>query len=201
MNLAGFEYIFKKGTSSRTLLLLHGTGGNERNMIPLGESLDAEANLLSVRGNVMENGMLRFFRRESPGVFDMKDLEARTKELFKFLEEAAKVHELPLTDIIGVGYSNGANVLLYSITQGHKLGSYILLRPMSAAITENEMDLTDMRIFIAVGLLDEMTPPKDYKIIEQALKRAQADVTTYTSNAGHGLTQEDISAARDWLTV
>ncbi len=201
MHLAGFEYEFRKGSTARTLLLLHGTGGNEKNMIPLGEQLDSDANLLSVRGNVMENGMLRFFRRESPGVFDMKDLESRTKELFKFLDEAVRVHELSRSDLVGVGYSNGANILLYALLQGHPLPALILLRPMSASIVETSPDLKGTRAFVAVGLQDEMAPSADYKKIERTLLEASVDLTLSAIDAGHALTRTDIDAAKEWLAT
>src|SRR5690625_3537462 len=106
------KHIFKKGNdrAKATLLLLHGTGGTERDLLPLAEKVDPDANVLSVRGNVLENGMPRFFRRLSEGVFDEEDLISRTKELNEFLDKAAEEDDFDRNNIIAIGYSNGANI-------------------------------------------------------------------------------------------
>ncbi len=121
-----FLHEFVPGNSSRTLLLLHGTGGNERDLLPLGRELDPNASLLSPRGKILENGMPRFFRRLAEGVFDLEDLKTRTNELADFVAAAARHYKLDADHIVGVGYSNGANIA----------ASMLLLRPeiMHAAI-------------------------------------------------------------------
>ena len=121
-----FLHEFVPGNSSRTLLLLHGTGGNERDLLPLGRELDPNASLLSPRGKILENGMPRFFRRLAEGVFDLEDLKTRTNELANFVAAAARHYKLDADHIVGVGYSNGANIA----------ASMLLLRPeiMHAAI-------------------------------------------------------------------
>src|SRR5216117_4429161 len=105
-----FIHEFVPGTSDRTLLLLHGTGGNERDLIPLGRELDPNAALLSPRGKILENGMPRFFRRLAEGVFDVEDLKQRTNELTDFITVAAARYKLAAHEIVAVGYSNGANI-------------------------------------------------------------------------------------------
>src|SRR4029077_1658625 len=114
-----FLHEFVPGTSERTLLLLHGTGGNERDLIPLGRELDPNASLLSPRGKVLENGMPRFFRRLAEGVFDLEDLKERTHELADFVVSAAAHYKIDIKNITAVGYSNGANIA----------ASMLLLRP------------------------------------------------------------------------
>src|SRR6476659_6247575 len=106
------KHIFNKGQdpTKPTLLLLHGTGGNELDLLPLAGRIDDEANVLSVRGNVLENGMPRFFRRLAEGIFDEEDLIFRTKELNEFLDEAAKEYKFDRNNIVAIGYSNGANI-------------------------------------------------------------------------------------------
>src|SRR5690625_1592958 len=106
------KHIFQKGNdpSKPTLLLLHGTGGTEQDLLPLSENIDPDANILSVRGNVSENGMPRFFRRLAEGVFDEEDLIFRTKELNEFLDEAAETYGFDRDQVVAVGYSNGANI-------------------------------------------------------------------------------------------
>src|SRR5207245_11080511 len=105
-----FIHEFVPGSSKRTLLLLHGTGGNERDLIPLGRELDPNAALLSPRGKVLENGMPRFFRRIAEGMFDLEDLKYRTHELADFVTTAAKRYEIDTKNVIATGYSNGANI-------------------------------------------------------------------------------------------
>src|SRR5678815_3087091 len=121
-----FIHAFVPGSSQRTLLLLHGTGGNERDLIPLGRELDPNAALLSPRGKVLENGMPRFFRRLAEGVFDLEDLKTRTNELADFVAAAAQHYGFASDNVVAVGYSNGANIA----------ASMLLLRPeiMNAAI-------------------------------------------------------------------
>src|SRR5213075_1240549 len=114
-----FVHEFVRGTSDRTLLLLHGTGGNERDLIPLGRELDPSAALLSPRGKVLENGMPRFFRRLAEGVFDLQDLKYRTNELAYFVTAAAQHYGFATDQLVAVGYSNGANIV----------ASMLLLRP------------------------------------------------------------------------
>src|ERR1044071_3733887 len=114
-----FIHEFVPGSSSRTLLLLHGTGGNERDLILLGRELDANAALLSPRGKVLENGRPRFFRRLAEGVFDLEDLKYRANELADFVSDASKTYDFDLQHVIAVGYSNGANIA----------GSMLLIRP------------------------------------------------------------------------
>src|SRR5437016_13061552 len=104
-----FIHEFVPGKSERTLLLLHGTGGNERDLIPLGHELDPNAALLSPRGKVLENRMPRFFRRLAEGVFDLEDLQKRTHVLAEFVIAAARHYEIDIKNIVAVGYSNGAN--------------------------------------------------------------------------------------------
>src|SRR5947208_14795493 len=105
-----FLHEFVPGHSNRTLLLLHGTGGNERDLIPLGRELDPNGSLLSPRGKILENGMPRFFRRLAEGVFDLEDLKTRTLELADFDTASARHYKLAANHIVGVGYSNGANI-------------------------------------------------------------------------------------------
>ena len=114
-----FIHEFVPGSSSRTLLLLHGTGGNEGDLIPLGRELDPNASLLSPRGKILENGVPRFFRRLAEGVFDLEDLKYRTNELADFVMAAAQHYGFAADQLMSVGYSNGANIA----------ASMLLLRP------------------------------------------------------------------------
>jgi predicted esterase len=195
-----FIHEFIPGSSSRTLLLLHGTGGNERDLIPLGRELDPNTALLGPRGKVLENGMPRFFRRLAEGVFDLEDLKMRTNELADFVTAAARHYKLASDHIVGVGYSNGANIA----------GSMLLLRPeiMHAAILFRAMvplipdklpDLSSVRVWIGAGDQDPIVPASETKRLAELLRRASADVTIRFAKAGHGLTNDDLEVARHWL--
>src|SRR6266446_2096623 len=138
-----FIHDFVPGSSNRTLLLLHGTGGNERDLIPLGRELDPNASLLSPRGKVLENGMPRFFRRLAEGVFDLDDLRKRTLELADFVASAAQHYEIDIKRIVGIGYSNGANILAsILLLRPEILSAAILLRVMVPLVPKTTPDLS-----------------------------------------------------------
>src|SRR6266542_6119784 len=133
-----FIHEFVPGTSHWTLLLLHGTGGNERDLIPLGRELDPNASLLSPRGKILENGMPRFFRRLAEGVFDLEDLKQRTNELADFVGRAAQHYKLAADQIVAVGYSNGANIAASMLLlRPEILHAAILFRTMVPLVPEN----------------------------------------------------------------
>src|SRR5690625_1495254 len=145
------KHIFQQGkdASKPTLLLLHGTGGTEQDLLSLAQKVDPDANVLSVRGNVSENGMPRFFRRIAEGVFDEEDLIFRTKELYEFLDEAAQKYGFDRNNIIAVGYSNGANIaasLLFHYEDA--LAGAILYHPMVPRRGIELSDLTGKSVFI-----------------------------------------------------
>lgn len=104
------KHIYQAGTNDVTLLLLHGTGGNEFDLLPLAKHIDPNANVLSVRGNVLEYGMPRFFKRLAMGVFDMDSLAEETEALYQFVDDASKQYNFNRANVIPVGYSNGANI-------------------------------------------------------------------------------------------
>src|SRR5213079_1286001 len=144
-----FIYEFVPRSSKRTLLLLHGTGGNERDLIPLGHDLDPNASLLSPRGKVLENGMPRFFRRLAEGVFDLEDLQKRTHELADFVVSAAAHYKIDINGVVAVGYSNGANIAAsLLLLRPEILSAAILFRAMVPLIPEKPPDLGSKSIFM-----------------------------------------------------
>jgi predicted esterase len=195
-----FIHEFVPGGSNRTLLLLHGTGGNERDLIPLGRELDPHAALLSPRGKVLENGMPRFFRRLAEGVFDLEDLKKRTNELADFVSSAAERYEIDMKRIVAVGYSNGANIAANMLLlRPEILHAAILFRAMLPLVPDKLPDLSSVRVWIGAGDEDPVVPPAETKRLVELLRRAGADVTIHFASASHGLTNADVEAARTWL--
>jgi predicted esterase len=195
-----FVHEFVPGNSLRTLLLLHGTGGNERDLIPLGRELDPNAALLSPWGKVRENGMPRFFRRLAEGVFDLEDLRFRTNELADFVTAAAQHYGFALGKVVAVGYSNGANIAASMLLlRPEIMNAAILFRAMVPLIPENLPDLSSVNVWIGEGDQDPIVPVSEAKSLADLLRRARADVTIRFAKAGHGLTNDDLEAAREWL--
>jgi predicted esterase len=195
-----FIHEFVPGTSNRTLLLLHGTGGNERDLIPLGRELDPRVALLSPRGKVLENGMPRFFRRLAEGVFDLEDLKKRTNELADFVATAAQHYGFPRDNVVAVGYSNGANIAASMLLlRPEILSAAILFRAMVPLVPDTRPDLSSVRVWIGAGSYDPIVPTSDTKRLAELLRSAGADVTMRHFQAGHELTAADVEGAREWL--
>lgn len=200
MKSTDFIHTFVPGTSARTLLLLHGTGGTENDLVPLGRSLDPAAALLSPRGKVLENGMPRFFRRLAEGVFDEEDLVRRTHELAAFLESAAAQYGFDPGHLVAVGYSNGANIaggLL--LLRPETLSGAALLRPMVPLVPPTMPNLGGKPVLIAAGRQDPIVPAEEAGTLATLLREAGAAVTTSFEDAGHGLTQQTVETTRSWL--
>lgn len=195
-----FIHEFVPGTSGRTLLLLHGTGGNERDLLPFGRALDSAAALLSPRGKVLENGMPRFFRRLAEGVFDLEDLKKRTHELADFVVSAAQHYKFAPDQLVAVGYSNGANIAASMLLlRPEILGAAVLFRAMVPLVPENLPDLLAVRVWIGAGNQDPIIPAAETQRLVDLLRNARADVTLRFFDAGHALTSGEIEIARDWL--
>jgi len=195
------KHVFQKGkdTSKPVLLLLHGTGGNELDLLPLAERIDPKASVLSVRGNVLENGMPRFFRRLAEGIFDEEDLVFRTKELNEFLNEAAKTYEFDRDNIVAVGYSNGANIaasLLFHYENALK--GAILHHPMVPRRGIELPNLVEKVVFIAAGTNDPICSPSESEELMMLLENANANVTMHWENRGHQLTIGEVEKATEW---
>jgi phospholipase/carboxylesterase len=185
-----------------TLLLLHGTGGNEHDLIPLGRELYARAAILSPRGKVLESGMPRFFRRLAEGVFDIEDLKFRTHELADFVEKASKAYGFDLRHLVSIGYSNGANIASsLLLIRPEIISSAVLFRAMVPLIPEKLANLTGKNIFIGAGQYDPIVPREQTETLFGFFKKAGANVVLhFQQNSGHELGYNEISAAKDWLS-
>src|SRR5438067_6445629 len=183
-----FIHEFVPGKSERTLLLLHGTGGNERDLIPLGHELDPNAALLSPRGKVVENRMPRFFRRLAEGVFDLEDLKIRTNELADFVAAAAQHYGFASDNVIAVGYSNGANIAASMLlVRPEILHGAVLFRAMVPLVPENLPDLSSLQVWIGAGSGDPIIPTSETQRLVELVRSVGADGTRRSSNASPGL--------------
>jgi predicted esterase len=198
---AQFIHQFIPGVAgSPTLLLLHGTGGDETDLLGLGRSLDSDAALLSPRGKVLEQGMPRFFRRLAAGVFDRADLIRRTDELADFVADAATRYGFDSRGVIAVGFSNGANIAASMLLlRPETLAAAALFRPMVPLTPETLPDLARLPIFIGSGRQDPIVPVAEAEQLAALLRHAGAAVTMHWETGGHGLTQGDLDAAREWM--
>ncbi|PCF34081.1 carboxylesterase [Staphylococcus delphini] len=194
------EHIFKQGDSSKpTFVLLHGTGGNEHDLLPVAEMLDPSYNVLGVRGNVSENGMNRFFKRHGEGQYDVEDLKFRTTELHEFLESAAEQYHFDLDQVVLVGFSNGSNMaisLMLNEAMPYKKG--LLFAPLYPLDVPEDLDLSNQSVYLSMGKNDPMVPVEASEYVRRIFKDRGADVTEYWVNS-HELTQDTVLAAKETL--
>ena len=185
-----------------TLLLLHGTGGNEQDLIPLGRELYPRAAILSPRGKVLESGMPRFFRRLAEGVFDIEDLKYRTHELADFVEKASKVYGFDLRYVISIGYSNGANMASsLLLLSSEVMSSAVLFRAMIPFMPEKVPNLSMKNIFLGAGENDPIVPREQTEMLFRLFKKARANVVLHwQKNSGHQLGYDEVPAAKEWLS-
>jgi phospholipase/carboxylesterase len=195
-----FIHKFVPGRSGRTLVLLHGTGGTESDLLGLGGALDPDAGLLSLRGKVLENGMPRFFRRLAEGVFDEADLIFRAHELADFIQVAAEHYAFGQDKAIAVGYSNGANIAGgILLLRPETFQGAALLRAMVPLVPENLPELKGAPVLVAAGNHDPIIPVENARELVALLRRSGADVTAFFENASHGLTETTVATTQRWL--
>ena len=198
----GFVHVFQAGpalASAPTLLLLHGTGGDEHDMLPLGR-LRPDANVLSPRGPVLENGQARFFRRFAEGVFDVEDLRRRAGDLAAFVTAAAGAYGFDPARVYAMGFSNGANIAsAVALLHPGVLRGAVLLRAQVPLEPDPIPALTDFRVLISNGETDPLVSAAESQRLAKLLQRAGADVQLHWQPAGHHLMPTDFNAARAWL--
>jgi predicted esterase len=201
-NDLGFVHVFvpAEKPNSPTLLLLHGTGGDERDLLGLGRELWPGAALLSVRGKVLENGMPRFFRRFAEGVFDVDDLKARTNELAEFIDLAAEHYGFSKRHLVVVGYSNGANIAAsLMFLHPHYLAAGVLFRAQVPFTPDLVRNFSELSVFLAGGMRDTIVPHDQTEQLAAILENGQADVSLFWHRGGHELGNDDKDAAKTWL--
>ncbi|OAB44628.1 alpha/beta hydrolase [Paenibacillus antarcticus] len=197
------KHIFKQGSdvSAPTLVLFHGTGGTEEDLMPIGQMISPSSSILSVRGNVLENGMPRFFRRLAEGVFDEVDLVNRTQEVYAFLDEASEKYGIDRRNMVAIGYSNGANIagsLLFHYEDAFK--GAILHHPMVPLRNKELPDLSCIPVFIGAGRNDMMCPAQESEDLKALLVGAGSVTDLHWENNGHQLSRTEIDAAGEWFS-
>ncbi len=194
------RFIPATGEEKRTLLLLHGTGGDENNLVPLGDAILPGAAILSPRGRISENGMPRFFRRFAEGVFDLDNLREETNALADFVAASAKEYGFDPGKVVAAGFSNGANIAsTVMLLRPETLSEGVLIRAMVTLEDAQPTGLEGKRVFLASGRFDGMVPTENANQLADQLRSGGAEVTHYWAEAGHNLTREEIDAIRDWL--
>jgi predicted esterase len=196
-----FIYRFEPGSKGGpTMLLLHGTGGNETDLIQFSRVIAPYSNLLSPRGKVLENGMPRFFKRIAHGVFDLQDLKFRAEELLEFIKASAKKYDFDPENVIAIGYSNGANIAAtLLLLHERSLAGGILFRPMMTLVPEKVPDLSRCKILICTGDHDSMIDPAKTSELIAFFQIARAKVSVHHHPGGHELGRDDFEAAKKWF--
>jgi phospholipase/carboxylesterase len=201
----GFIHRFvpvQDSASGETLVVLHGTGGDENDLIGIGKAVAPGAAILSPRGNVLENGAPRFFRRLAEGVFEPKEVRSRAEELARFIRAAVTTYRLDPARVFALGYSNGANVAstVMFVEPGILRGA-ILFRPMLVYEPTVKNDLSGSAVFISAGRMDPIVPTASLEQLVELFESAHAEVTLKWQLVGHNLVPSEVSEAADWLTL
>ncbi len=200
MTTHDFHHRYLPGPSGRTLLLLHGTGGDEDSLLPLGRALDPDAGVLAPRGRVLEGRMPRYFRRLAEGVFDLEDLHRRTGELAGFIRAAAREYGFAPERLTAVGFSNGANIAAsLLLSDPTVLPAAILLRAMVPFEPATVPRLAGHRIWIGAGRTDPIVSPEHGERLATLFRSGGAEVVLDWREAGHNLVPEEVAAAAQWL--
>ena len=193
----------RAGTADeRTVLLLHGTGGTQSDLLELGANVAPGLRLLGVRGQVLEAGMPRFFRRLREGVFDEADIIRRAADLAAFIPEAAVAYGFDPTKVVALGHSNGANIAAaLMLLHPGALSGGALLRTMVPLVPATLPSLRGTRVLMAEGEVDPIIPRENAERLAAMLTSAGADVTLHWEPTGHGLTQADVAVTKKWLAA
>ena len=194
-------HIFKEGKKgSPVFVVLHGTGGTEHDLIPLAELLNSDYSILSIRGNVQEGGMNRYFKRHGEGQYDMEDLEFRGQELLDFIKESAEKYDFKTEDAIPIGFSNGSNIAINMMLRDEAdFKKALLFAPLYPVdLSDNNKDLNDAKVFLSLGKGDPIVPEAESEKVVEIFKERGADVK-YSWVNGHSLPQEVAQEAREWL--
>lgn len=187
-------HIIKEGTNNKVMFLLHGTGGNERDLLSIAQAIDADATHVGIRGNVEELGMLRYFARLSDGSFDARSLAKETYTLHKTILEIIEKNDWNEKELSVLGYSNGANIM-QSMMKEFELpfDTYYLLHPSTTRVLDPFLSQKG-RVFVSTGANDPYISTEAFHEIERQLKDASIQTEIFRHEQGHSLTQEELMA-------
>lgn len=193
-------YYDEKPNSSKNLLLLHGTGGDEYSLVDIARYLDDSSRILSFRGNIQENGMNRYFKRNGLNQFDIESLEKETDFLYEEIKKVSAEKNIPLESWVLVGYSNGANIAAHLLLEREtELTKGIFFHPISLGVHTKTTALSDKNVWISYGENDPTVNQPDLEELITAFYDRDADVTIAKTTMGHQIIQEEVDAAKNWL--
>lgn len=196
-----FEHVFIDNQVEQTLFLLHGTGGDERDLLPLTDGLGDRFNLVGLRGNVNERGMWRFFARSEPGVFDEESIRVEADKLQRFVSVWRREQGLGVEQTVFLGYSNGANMILaLALLHPDALARAVVLHPMLPMDTGGDLDLSGMSFLVTYGERDRMIDPAEGRQVVKVLEEARAAVEVVSHAGGHEIRREEVEAVEVFLT-
>ena len=200
--LADFEHVYMPGKIPATVLLLHGTGGDEKDLIPVGRGLAPGAALLSPRGKVLEHGAPRFFSRIAPGVFDEKEVRSRAAELAAWIHDAVVHYQIDATKLYALGYSNGANIATaVMLLHPGTIAGAALLRPMQVITPDPLPQLHGAPVLISAGQHDPTVHVSDAEKLADVLANSGARVDVAIQDASHELTPGDFNLIKQWFNM
>lgn len=196
------KHIYQKyNDEGKTIVLLHGTGGNEESLLPITNYLDTDYNVLSIRGSVNENGALRYFKRKAEGVYDVESLEENAKKLVSFIKDASQEYDFNLNKVVFIGFSNGSNIALHILFNEDNLFTKgALLAPLYPLEVKRNRDLSDMKVFISMGKNDPIVPMKNNEELLELFEDLNVDVT-HTWVDFHEVTQPMLNKLKDWFNT
>jgi len=201
----GFIHRFvppEDSASGETLLVLHGTGGDENDLVGIGQAIAPGAAILSPRGKVLENGAPRFFKRLAEGVFDPKEVRSRAEELARFVRTAITKYDLDASRIYALGYSNGGNIAsTVMFIEPRLLQGAVLFRPMLVYEAEEQGNLSGVSVFISAGRMDPIVPMSSVERLAELFESSHAEVTLKWQPAGHNLVPSEVREAADWFAL
>lgn len=194
------EHIYKeKEKGAPVFVLLHGTGGNEKDLLPIAEEINPNYNQLGIRGNVNENGMNRFFKRHGEGQYDWEDLANRSDELYQFILEMSKEYDFNMDDLILLGFSNGSNIATQMILEkGDVFKKALLFAPMYPKNPEEMPDLEETEIFLSLGKNDPIVEESESQRLIDIFEKRKAEVTVVWGE-GHRISPNTLMEAKNWL--
>ncbi|MGL9767001.1 phospholipase/carboxylesterase [Enterococcus sp. DIV1288f] len=195
------KYLYRQGKATqKKLILLHGTGGDEHSLLEIAEFLAPESTLLFFRGNINEQGLNRFFKRNGLNQFDYESLAEESTNLYNEIKDISRSQDIPLTDWIVVGFSNGANIAAHiMLDQQTELKKGLFFHPMSLNEYQEKSELPDTSVWLSFGEGDPIVSNTSFSQLVRAFDLRGAKVTTQVTNQGHQLTMDELTHAKQWL--